>query len=450
MKNLSVLVLVFIIHFWISSGNLAPYAINAPSLKQTACGNILNIDESNFRDTFKLLDSQKRQEGGVVYRRMLYPLIAYPFMINFGFYYGGLLATLIIYIGTIFLIHYLCKKHFSKNIAFIANLLFVTYPGIFYWSGQPFSYVLIVPCSILSFLLLLSIKENNTLKKDLFIALCLGFLSTAYDILPFYLTASIFLLIFLRKFFTITPFIILSILPLALVVLVEQKYYKIPFNNSNVGVYANIFNAYFNLEAYQTYLFILKKYPITLWNNFLHSNMTFIPILFLGLFLKNSIFANNQKLNLSIASKALIFSVFLVFSFNNLAPAYEGWQMRGNWIARIYQPIFPAMVFFILKYFHKNFNIRSIASVFLFLTVIANTLIIWSPFADLNYPLQHYYNFYQTKNPNSLKTNLDKFGRTPVKFCKNALLEVKLNKERKNRIKIKRQKRMKRKLKSQH
>ncbi|MBC7369205.1 MAG: hypothetical protein H7343_20755, partial [Undibacterium sp.] len=113
-----------------------------------------------------------------------------------------------------------------------------------------------------------------------------------------------------------------------------------------------------------------------------------------------------------------------LFLFNNLAPDYVGsWQMRGTWIARIYQPVFPALVLFCARWFEALPPLpardrRSLGVAFT-LFGAGNALVIFGPI--LNNPLgvsEHaFFAFHDSKAPHFLhEGNLRTFGRRPLGF----------------------------------
>jgi hypothetical protein len=132
-----------------------------------------------------------------------------------------------------------------------------------------------------------------------------------------------------------------------------------------------------------------------------------------------------QKL-LAIQEICLLISVALVFLFNNCAPPYDfRWQMRGTWIARLYQPMFVVLLFYCMR-FYQAISIRkhsrplqTIMIVLFAATVFGNGLVALGP--ALNDPGRVsswvYWNFYKHSPPGTMKMNLAKYGRRPWGFC---------------------------------
>src|SRR5260370_33587705 len=86
---------ILVLAIWLSSGTMAPYASTWPSpIVSRPCGYLYNIDHPQFRATFDMLDGQPRQQWqfSVVLRRILVPLLAYPFMKLGGFAPRGFVA----------------------------------------------------------------------------------------------------------------------------------------------------------------------------------------------------------------------------------------------------------------------------------------------------------------------------------------------------------------------
>ena len=74
--------LLMVIAIWLSSGTMYPYAATwAFPIVSKSCGYLFNIDHGAYRAAFDMLDGAPRAawEWSVVLRRILYPLVAFPF-----------------------------------------------------------------------------------------------------------------------------------------------------------------------------------------------------------------------------------------------------------------------------------------------------------------------------------------------------------------------------------
>ena len=161
----------------------------------------------------------------------------------------------------------------------------------------------------------------------------------------------------------------------------------------------------------------IKEVPRVLFLNFFDSNFWTLPSLFL-LFL---IFSHRVLLNKSYRPALyLLITIAGLFFFNNLAPPYPGWQLRGTWIARIYQPMFVPLIMFVLISFdelRKNTNRLALMRTALALTVILN---VWTIFGGITGAPQLsnlvYHRFYMHSPKPVYSENLKKLGRRPLGF----------------------------------
>jgi hypothetical protein len=88
---------------WCSTGTLSIYAATLdPAVVQVepTCGYLVNIDHPHHRAPFLMLQGAPRESWtfSVVLRRLLYPLLAFPFVEKLGFEAGGLLCNVLLQI----------------------------------------------------------------------------------------------------------------------------------------------------------------------------------------------------------------------------------------------------------------------------------------------------------------------------------------------------------------
>ena len=117
-----------------------------------------------------------------------------------------------------------------------------------------------------------------------------------------------------------------------------------------------------------------------------------------------------------------------LFAFTNLAPEQNlQWNMRGSWISRLYQPLFPVLVFFIARWWqHLPALPRSaqLALRTLLAAVLAgNAAVILGPI--LGNPLrlseEAFYRFYTHADVILIRPyepNLREHGRRPLGFTR--------------------------------
>jgi len=87
--HVSLAAFAMVLGSWLSSGTLAPYGMQVGD----ECHYRINIDHPHFEAPFKMLEGRPEAEwnDSVVLRRILHPILAYPWVKAFGFELGGLL-----------------------------------------------------------------------------------------------------------------------------------------------------------------------------------------------------------------------------------------------------------------------------------------------------------------------------------------------------------------------
>ncbi len=157
--------LLLALGIWVNTGTLAPYAatLEKPFL-WGPCNYPLNIDHFHFKATFLMLDGAPRDqwEFSVALRRVLYPLLAYPFMKLLGYGAGGLVTNVLLAVGSLAVFWLALRRRLGKEPPAGLLALLATYPGWMYWAGLPYSYAAIVPLSLLCLVLLWQIETLTT------------------------------------------------------------------------------------------------------------------------------------------------------------------------------------------------------------------------------------------------------------------------------------------------
>jgi hypothetical protein len=152
----------------------------------------------------------------------------------------------------------------------------------------------------------------------------------------------------------------------------------------------------------------VKEAPRILVANYFYSNFIFLPALFLV--------AITTKTKIRISEAALLLMALVLFLFNNLAPPYEGWQMRGYWIPRIYQPILGALLFYVCRAVTSARSARWMAIATL-VAILANASVAFGPIARVPWTGLVYQRFYRHADAGALDRNLSKYGRRPLGVC---------------------------------
>ena len=412
---------------YLSSGTVAPYGSSCPHPIIDESGCVFNSDHPHFYASYKLLNGAPKAEweGAVALRRILYPLLCFPFMKMFGFNWGGLVGTLILHILALFLLYRYFLKSYSEKVAISASCLFATYPGITYWSGVPYHHASIVPVTIFSFLCLENIASLipiSSLQSNFKVAinaLVIGVLFYFYDLAIFFIPAVYLMLIFKKSWSKFLSFTLGFAISQVIMVTFLTKGLDINLIDSNSVTYKNIINGYLNIinftsNDYSEWMHLLSLMPRVLFSNFIFSNFLFLPLLFLFfLFI-----GYKNKVVPSLVETCLFLSILAVFLFNNCAPKYEGWQLRGTWIARIYQPIFIVYFSYIFRVLAstnsiKSTNFRPLILIF----ALLNLSVTLSLYLKLPHGTFLYDRFYKHSKKNVMIENLDRYGTYPLGFC---------------------------------
>jgi len=413
---------------WCSTGTLSIYAatLDRPVVQVGPnCGYLVNIDHPHHRAPFLMLQGAPREtwEFSVVLRRLLYPLLAFPFVSAFGFDRGGLICNVLLQIAAwVGFVAYLRAK-FGASAANAGGWLLATYPGITYWIGSPYSYAIIVPASLGAFIVLLHLADEQGLGRAFFLALAAGVLFTGYDLLAFFAPTAVIAVTWKRRLHLLAPILLGFAAPAVLVQLVLQYVYRVPGGNTNTDVYASILHSYLHPANTRTWFALLGDVPKIFAWDFLFANFVFLPVLFLATWLSARLTGGPR---LGIVERAMLGATLLVFLLNNLAPPYTGWQMRGTWIARLYQPVFVVFLYYCARIAQWRLaetpGVQRLTGGLLAATVVANALIVFGPvlpIRTLSWLSDRVYNAFYVHSPaGSLLANIEKHGRRPVGFCR--------------------------------
>lgn len=413
---------------WLSSGTLAPYAatLRQPRILKP-CNYLVNTDHAHFEAAFLMLDGAPREEWdfSIYLRRILYPLLAYPFMKALGFMAGGVVASVILQLAAFVAFVLYVRRNLGNAGAYAAMALVAFYPGIYYWGGLPYNHVAIVPASLLGMLLLWEIEKRQALRRIALLALLLGVLFLAYDLLPLFGPAAVLILLLRRPH---TPrasrwahaaiAAVIMVLPMLLTHALLNWRYHLPFRNKNTQTYYDLLQAYLAPSDLPYWGQLVANAPGDFVRTFFFSNFWFLPALFLVICIVNRF---TTKLRMTGAEKWLLLTTVVLFAFINLAPPTPGWQFRGSQLARIYQPAFAAMILFSVRWFQAAWETGGPLvwrmSVALAAVAIANAVVILGPALQLPLADRVYLSFYRHAQSYALAKNLDTFGRRPLGFC---------------------------------
>lgn len=409
--------IVISVAIWLSTGTMAPYAATAqyPRVLEP-CHYLINVDHDHFAAATAMIggESTGRWGGSVVLRRLLFPIIAHPLIQVMGFMAGGVLTSVILHVIALLTFATFIRNRVGERGAITAAWLLATYPGVTYWAGLPYSYVAIVPGSLFGLILLYRIEESTSARDAVRAGFLLGLIFTGYDLAPFFGAAALLVLIARRRLAWAAAAAAAMALPLALVFVMLLSI-RVPILNANTAGYLNVFFAYLRPTGLHLWGGYLMELPLVFLSNFMFGNLIFLPLLFAA----SAVVAWRMRLQVfSRPEKALLISAAALFLFTNAAPPYYGWQLRGHWIARLYQPAFVAFLIVIARVTQQvaAAHLRRWAAVVIF-AAAANASIAFGPVLMNPLAAWAYHRFYVHSPPESLIVNLERFGRRPLGFC---------------------------------
>jgi hypothetical protein len=414
-----------------STGTLSPYAnlLDDYLIADEKCHYLYNGDYWFFGAIYQMLDGKDHHvwEHSVVLRRVLYNALSFPIMKILGHDIGGvlfnaLLTALILIAFAVFL-----RGRVGEGGAVAGLWLLATFPGITYFSGQPFLYAIIVPGSACLFMLLSKLDKEETAGGLLAITLCMSILCLGYDFFPIFAPAVAIILVVRKRYLSIVPIIIGMMLLSAIWIAIMKAVWNVPLENQNTAVFGHILRSYLNPAAYDgAWLRHCAEFPANLLFNYLFSAFLFVPMLFTTLFVLQ--LAWNKKSALEFPVTALIIATAGIFALNNLAPDYGWtWQLRGTGFARIYEPLFIGLIYSVSKWYDltcSSQNIRVFRTWLLRIAVVTavlgNSLIQFGPVLGDPGKISSgvYWRFYKHGKPENMKMNLTKYGIRPYGFCR--------------------------------
>lgn len=410
---------VLVLAIWLSSGTMAPYASTffRPTVS-TPCGYLYNPDHPLHEAAFWMLDGQPRErwQSSIVLRRLLFQLVAYPFMKAAGFEVGGFVASVFCHLAALAALAVFLRRRYGQGAAVAGMWLLAVYPGITYWAALPYANAAIVPASIGLFILLTQLQDDVGFRAVALRCAAMGVLFTAYDLLPFFGPAALLVLLRRRRFAELPVAVAgMAAAPL-LSALLLKLVFRVPWTNSNTAIYGIVARAYLHPPALGVWLRSLADFPSVAAANFLYGNLLFLPALFLAVVVIT-------RRRLTLPEGALFLTVAAVFLFNNLAPPYAArWQMRGLFIPRLYQPLFVALLVYCARVLGDWRALPAFKARLLFalalLAFAANAAIAFGPIARVSLTGYIYQRFYLHSDRDTMDQNLAQYGRRPLGFCR--------------------------------
>ena len=400
---------------------MAPYAatLESPVVLQP-CGYLGNIDHERFVAVYRMLQGAPPQawRWSQALRRPLFEVLALPFVNAFGILAGGLIASIGINVAAFNAFCILVMRRVGKTAAIATIWLLATYPGIPYWAGLPYAYVIIVPGALVSTMLLYRLSETRSAVDLIVCSLSLGIIFLGYDLYAFFGVAALLILLWRRRVAWTAAAAVLMGIPTCALMLVFAIAH-IPSFHRVEALYGKLIAAYLHPHDVHMWLHMLADVPMLFVSTFLYSNFVVLPLLFLGAIVVG--YQGGIRL-LEMPDAAILIAGAAVFLFNNLAPPYSGLQMRGDWIPRIYQAIFPPLVLAIARV-SERFGAKGGWAVALAAAVVVNASIAFGPVLKNPIAAEVDYRFFnhlpeQPPRPDALIVNVKKYGRRPIGMCR--------------------------------
>jgi hypothetical protein len=419
--QLAAATVVFLAGLYCSTGTLAPYANTYPPRVDAATGYLYNTDHEHFRVLFQFVDGQSRNvwDGAILLHRILYPALAWPFMKLGGFEAGGVVFSLLVNVAVFVFAGFGLRRHLGERGAAFATWLLALYPGAAYWGGLPYTYALIFPAALLLMLLLVRLSRANGW-ATIRISLAMGVLYLSYDLMAFFLPATLLAMAWRRRFASGLFAAVVQLVPVVLWMLALIVVFEQPLEDRNRAIYSVVAGSYLHPGDLDAWWALLAKVPDAGAYVYFGANFLFLPALFLVILAVNP---TTSRVRFEPEEAALLVTGLALFCFCNLAPPYEGWSMRGAWIARLYQPVFPALVLFAARWWRGlpelGRAMRAVVVGSVLAAACGNALIVFGPVLNdpLNVSETAFYRFYDHYDNHAIyQDSLRRFGRRPLGF----------------------------------
>lgn len=437
-----------------------PFDVGSPGVEcRSECLYVADLDHEHFLATFLMLDGADKSSFNfsVALRRILFPVLAYPFMKLMGYEVGGILTSFVLHLIVFLVFISFIRREIGEKAAIFAMWAVATFPGITFFGGMPYSYAIIFPCFMIVAILMWHLAKAENLKKVFLLSLGLGIAFLGYDLLPTFGLGA--LLLMLRRKMYLGAIITLAgiMIPNTLTGFVLKYYYGADALNANIAVYGFITFSYFGLvQGFISNLVgidpnssigaflnknapfpdlgqwfeIVKFFPLHLLFNFFYSAFLYFPIFFI-LLRFSKLFGERLKLN--SMETAVILALFILFIFNNLAPPYRSWQMRGFGYVRIYESLSIILILYIARKIQtlgdlptlKQRLLLGAASLFIALNFITsvstffpNSLGLWVYSSFTLYDSKYGKIISDTTGTiDGFKANISRYGRYPIGVC---------------------------------
>lgn len=414
---------LFLLGLYCNTGTLAPYANTNFPLVVPSNGYAYNQDHIHFRVLFDFVDGRDRSvwDHAILLRRILFPVLAWPLMKVLGFELGGTLTSLVINTAAFVAALVVLRRWIGERGAIMAGWLLALYPGAAYWAGLPYTYAVIFPASLLLMLGLMRLAGAPGWRALSLVSFAMGVLYLGYDFAALFVPASLLVLLWRRRPVAAALSALIQVAPLAAWMYALGHVFHQQFQNGNSGIYIAVLTSFFHGAGSAWWWQQLARAPGSGFDIFFASNFIFLPALFLSVLVLNPL---TSRIRFRVAEVALLACGLALFLALNLAPSDSGgWEMRGTWISRIYQPVFPALVVYVARWWHELPPLTQRWRALLLLIVAAATvgdaLIVFGPILGDPWRVSEYafYRFYDHTDAHFVyEQNLRDLGRRPLGF----------------------------------
>jgi hypothetical protein len=338
----------------------------------------------------------------------------------FGFNLGGLIFNILSHGAALIALALALRRYFDARAAVLACWLLASYPGYAYWAGEPFSYAWIVPGSILGAIALLWWNDRPSLARSVAAACVVGFVALGYDLMPFFGGALLLMIVLERRWVDLAATLVTLVAWALFIARGLPAIFGFPATNTNTEVYGAVLSSWLHPWSHlKGWGSLLLDAPHVFVSNFFFSGSIFLSLLFVWLIALKLRWRLRPVVGR--VALAIVLATLAVFVFLNLSPPYVNpWQLRGTWVARLYQPWFVAILLVVAG---TSVALRDSPRYKLFFwSVVAiaaiESLAIVGPYMRLNMVyMRVQQNFYQDKSLSRNYTWLKKLGVRPYGIC---------------------------------
>ncbi|MBF0422343.1 MAG: hypothetical protein HQL73_05060 [Magnetococcales bacterium] len=421
--HLTMALVVLVLGCWASSGTLAPYAATHYLPQVLPCNYLGNPDHWHFWQPYLLFQDVPSHywQQAIKLRRILHPMLSWPLVASFGFLLGGFIANVLMTgIASAVFLRFIHLRH-GPRATIVTAWLLATYPGIAYWVGLPYSYASAVPSMLLAAVLMHPMIEQQGRPISFFLrASGIGILFLAYDGLLLILFPAVAWMTVRNKTWPHLPLVFVGLFWPS----VGNTWFMTHILQADL-VNSNSVTYYFILESYlhgpwswDILMGHMRELPLLGAKMLFFGNFFFLPLTFLFFILLNR---RTRAHGLRPVEEALLVAALGLLVFLNIAPPYPGWQMRGEWVARLFQPIFVAFLLVIARGMARSITLTPSGNL-LRITLVSATILAqgWVVFGGLHKSRvtdMVYRNFLTHPHHAYYLYNLEKYGVRPLGFC---------------------------------